>query len=185
MTAPLMPDISIVLHLGASQSAPAVGTGTRHPEDEWGAARVTQKEVRRHALECHNAKAAVLQPPEGCFLQYSSIGSKQDSNEGLLHQMSSLGTALAEAHFLGRMLVLPDAWCIPGKHMSGPVRHRRCFAYNQLYDLGLLSTVIPSVAPTQVASLEKNRRTSLESNTDVDYMCWLIGQPVFPPSDIK
>ena len=131
---------------------------------------VPQKEVRRHALECHNAKAAVLEPPEGCFLQYLSTGSKKDSNEGLLHQMSSLGTALAEAHFLGRMLVLPDAWCIPGKHMythdafmhiHGALRHRRCFAYNQLYDLGLLSTVIPSVAPTQVASLEKNRTTSL------------------------
>ena len=48
---------------------------------------------------------------------FCSSGSKKDSNEGLLHQMSSLGTALAEAHFLGRMLVLPDAWCIPGKHM--------------------------------------------------------------------
>ena len=106
-------------------------------------------------------------PSNRCFLQYHTYGGKKDSHEGLLHQMNSLGTALAEAHFLGRSLVLPASLCIPAKHNAVSAgRNPECFTYDHLFDLSLLSTVVPVVASGQVASLDQNQTIALRGRAE-------------------
>ena len=100
-----------------------------------------------------------------CYLQWwRRRGGWLDGNEGLLHQLSSLGVALAEAHYLRRTMVLPtEEFCLPGKHtqhVAGQTiattfnSSATCFDYDELFDLELLSKFVRVVRPSQLPKLD-------------------------------
>ena len=66
---------------------------------------------------------------------------------GLNHQLASLSCAIAEAHGLGRTLLLPDRICLfslhterwPGSSGVG----ERCVPFDYFFDVQLLSRLVP------------------------------------------
>ena len=68
---------------------------------------------------------------------------------GLNHQLASLSCALAEAHHLGRTLVLPPSMCLFGLHTErwsgSDAPGGRCVPMGDLFDLELLSRLVPVV----------------------------------------
>ena len=77
----------------------------------------------------------------GCYLEWHRWSA--DFNMGLLHQMSSLSCALSDAHAQRRTLLLPTHVC---GHLHNERMHGQspCVELNKLFDLNLLSELIPA-----------------------------------------
>lgn len=82
-------------------------------------------------------------PQPGCYLEWSPW--TRDRACGLSHQLSSLSCALAEAHYVGRTLLLPRSGLCSGSH--GARWHAgasNCVAWDALLDIDELSRMVPA-----------------------------------------
>ena len=81
----------------------------------------------------------------GCLLEWHPY--TKDRTMGLNHQFASLSCAIAEAHYLGRTLLIPDRMCLFGLHTSrwpGKVKPgERCVPMDEVIDVALLSRLVP------------------------------------------
>ena len=78
--------------------------------------------------------------PSRCFLEWHPF--RLDRFEGLNHQLSSIGCALAEAHFARRTFVLPaGGFC--SRHGRASEAGLHCIPWRELLDLELLSQLSP------------------------------------------
>ena len=96
---------------------------------------------------------------DGCYLEWSRWAA--DVNMGLLHQMGSLGCALADAFSLNRTLLLPTHIC-GYRHNKRLKGQAMCARLDELFDLSLLSQLVP----VRLGSSEIQRR-----NRAVNYNC--------------
>ena len=76
----------------------------------------------------------------GCFLEWNRWSA--DANMGLLHQMSSLGCAFADAVSTERTLLIPTHICAPRLHNRRMQQQNSCTALDRLIDLPLLSGLV-------------------------------------------
>ena len=88
-----------------------------------------------------------------------------DKNKGLNHQLSSIGCALAEAHFSRRTFVLPaGGFCHRRRGSTENTAGLQCIPWGRLLDLGLLSRLVPVMeaerVPMGLSALEGDQGTS-------------------------
>lgn len=88
-----------------------------------------------------------------------------DKGKGLNHQLSSIGCALAEAHFINRTFVLPaGGFCQTHRTAKESEAGLECIPWGRLLDLGLLSRLAPVVEaeslPAGIAAREVDQGKS-------------------------
>lgn len=91
----------------------------------------------------HKGQLDYVQPnisvADGCYLEWSRWAA--DVNMGLLHQMGSLGCAIADASAVNRTLLLPTHIC-GYKHNHRLKGQSMCVGLDDLLDLALLSRLV-------------------------------------------